>query len=447
MRFAIILMMDTMKADLVIKGGMVLTMDPSLTLYEKADVVISGSKIIEIAPETEYKAKKVIEADNKLIMPGMINTHTHAAMVMMRGLADDMPLDIWWKDFIFPIEKRFLDEDFIRVGVSLAAIEMIKSGTTAFSDMYFFEDAAAEVCKKIGIRAFLGEGILDFPSPDCPTADDSLAYIEKLYEKWGKDQIIHLEVAPHTPYTCSPAVLEKARKLADKYDLPLHIHVAETASEVSEIRLRYGMTPVEHLDKIGFLSERVKAVHCVHLTPEDIQILKKRNVKVSHCQESNMKLASGTAPVVEMLREGVTVGLGTDGAASNNNLDMFDEMDAVAKFHKAVRGDPTVMDAKTVVKLATIEAAKVMLKEQEIGSLEVGKTADLIIVDLDRPHLTPLYNVYSHLVYSAGGSEVDSVIINGKLVMENRDILTIDEDEVIDQANFLAQRIKNEIKI
>jgi 5-methylthioadenosine/S-adenosylhomocysteine deaminase len=311
--------------------------------------------------------------------------------------------------------------------------------------MYFFEDDAAEICKKIGIRAFLGEGILDFPSPDCPTADDSIKYIEKLSEKWGKDPIIHLEVAPHAPYTCSPENLKKAQELAERLDLPLHIHVSETASEVAECRQKRGGSPVEHLEKIGFLSERVKAVHCVHLSREDIRILKERKIKVAHCQESNMKLASGNAPIVELMDEGVVVGLGTDGAASNNNLDMFDEMDAVAKVHKVMRGDPTVMNAKDVLRMATSDGAKVMMKP-DIGSLEVGKTADVVILDLHRPHLTPLYNIYSHLVYSAGGSEVDSVIINGKLVMENREILTVDEDQIIDKANKFAEKIKNEVK-
>jgi 5-methylthioadenosine/S-adenosylhomocysteine deaminase len=435
-----------MQADIIIKNGMILTMDGDLTLHQKADLAISGSKIVDISPTTAYQANKTIDAQGKLVMPGLVNTHTHAAMTLLRGLADDMPLDIWWKKFIFPIEKKYGDQEYVRIGVSLAAIEMIKSGTTSFSDMYFFEDDAAEVCKKIGIRAFLGEGILDFPSPDSPTPDDSLKYIEMLYEKWGKDPLISLEVAPHTPYTCNPDNLKKAQALAEKLDLPLHIHVSETAYEVAESRKNRGCSPVEHLEKIGFLSERVKAVHCVHLSHDDIKLLKKRNVKVAHCQESNMKLASGNAPIVELMDEDILVGLGTDGAASNNNLDMFDEMDAVAKVHKVIRNDPTVMSAKEVVKMATVDGAKV-LQKLEIGSLEVGKIADIIIIGLDRPHLVPLYNIYSQLVYSAGGSEVDSVIINGKLVMENRDMLTIDEDEIIDQANNFAKKVKSELKI
>jgi 5-methylthioadenosine/S-adenosylhomocysteine deaminase len=435
-----------MEADIVIKNGMILTMDEKLTLYEKADLAIKDSKIVDISPQTKYLGKKMIDGEGKLMMPGLINCHTHAAMVMMRGLADDMPLDVWWQKFIFPIEKKLLDPEFIRIGVGLAAIEMIKSGTTCFSDMYFFQAAAAEVCKQVGIRCLLGEAILDVPTPDAPDADATNKLTEELYEKWGRDELIHLSVAPHAPYSCGEDNLRKAKALAGKLGLPLHIHVAETAGEVAEFRQKHGLSPVEFLEKIGFLSEKVKAVHCVHLSHEDMKILKRYDVKVAHCQESNMKLASGTAPIVELMDEGVTVGLGTDGAASNNNLDMFDEMDSVAKYHKAVRSDPTVMDAKTVVKMATRDGAKVMLREKEIGSLEVGKTADIILIDLDRPHLTPLYNVYSHLVYSAGGSEVDSAIINGKLIMENREILTIDEDEIIDRANHLAKKIKAEVE-
>ncbi|MGB9613170.1 MAG: amidohydrolase [Candidatus Margulisiibacteriota bacterium] len=434
-----------MEADIVIRNGMVLTMDDNLTLHEKADLAIKNSRIVDLSPQTIYRAKKVINAQGKLVMPGLINTHTHAAMVMMRGLADDMPLDVWWQKFIFPIERKLLNPDFIRVGVGLAAIEMIKSGTTSFSDMYFFEDAAAEICKKIGMRAFLGEGILDFPSPDAQSPPETLTIIEKLYEKWGKDPIIHLEVAPHAPYSCGPENLLAARRLAEKLNLPLHIHVSETATEVAEIKMKYGVSPVEHLENLGFLCDRVKAVHCVHLSHRDIEILKRRKVKVAHCQESNMKLASGSAPMVELLDAGVVVGLGTDGAASNNNLDMFEEMDSVAKYHKAVKSDPTVMDAKTVLKMATCDAAKVVFRERDLGSLEVGKIADLIILDLNFPQLVPLYNVYSQLVYSAGGSVVNTVIVNGKVIMENRKIVTVDENEILEQAKHLANKIRAEV--
>ena len=434
-----------MEADIIIKNAMVLTMDAQFTLHDRADLAIQDSKIVDISPQTKFSGKKVIEAQGKLVMPGLINTHTHAAMVMMRGLADDMPLDVWWQKFIFPIEKKLLDPEFIRIGVSLAAIEMIKSGTTSFADMYFFEDTAAEVCKKIGMRCFLGEGVLDFPSPDAQKAEETFKIINGLYEKWGKDPIVHLMVAPHAPYSCGEENLKRSKALADKLGLPLHIHVSETAGEVAEFRQKHGMSPVAFLEKIGFLGENVIAVHCVHLDNNDMQILQKRKVKVSHCQESNMKLASGSAPIVEMQDLDILVGLGTDGAASNNNLDMFDEMDSVAKYHKAVRSDPTVMPAKTVIQMATRNGARVLMRP-DLGSLEVGKTADIIMVDLNKPNLIPLYNIYSHLVYSAGGSEVDSAIINGKLVMDKRKLLTIDEQEILDQANHLAKKIKAEVQ-
>ncbi|MBN2058676.1 MAG: amidohydrolase [Candidatus Saganbacteria bacterium] len=434
-----------MKADLLIKNALVLTMDDGLTVHDKADLVIAGPKIVEITPKAAGRAKKTIDASGKLVMPGLINMHTHAAMTLLRGLADDMPLDVWWQKFIFPLEQKLLDPEFIRCGVGLAALEMVRSGTTTFSDMYFYEQEAAEVCSRIGLRAYLGEGVLDAPSPHHPSADHALNYTKELWSRWRNDPLISIMVAPHAPYTCGKDNLIKAKALANELDLPLHIHVSETAAEVAESRKNSGLSPVEYLDSIGFLSEKVIAVHCVHLGKTDIRILKERRVKVVHCQESNLKLASGNAPIVELLDAGITVALGTDGAASNNNLDMFDEMDAVAKVHKMIKADPTVMDAQTVLKMATSEAARA-LGRQDIGSLAPGKTADIIILDLNKPHLLPLYNIYSQLVYSAGGSEVESVIINGRLVMENKRVLTMDEDEVLDNARHMGARIRHEIK-
>ena len=434
-----------MAADIVIKNGLVLTMDCNYTLYEKADVAIKGPRITEIAPEITTPAARVIDAAGKLVMPGLINTHTHAAMVMMRGLADDLPLDIWWQKFIFPIEKKLLDPEFIRTGAALAAIEMIRSGTTSFADMYFFEDVAAEVCRQIGIRGFLGECILDFPSPDAKKADDPLRLTESLQAKWRGDPLIQLMVCPHAPYSCGEDNLKKAKALADKLNIQLQIHVAETAGEVAEFRQKHHLSPVEFLDKLGCLGPNVIAVHCVHLSHNDIKLLQKHEVKVAHCQESNMKLAAGNAPIVELMDEGVTVGLGTDGAASNNNLDMFDEMDSVAKYHKAVRSDPSVMEARTVVKMATTDGAAVLARP-DLGVLAAGQTADIILIDLNEPHLMPLFNIYSQLVYSAGGADVDTVIINGRLIMENRRILTIDEQEIFGRAKQLAKKIKGEVE-
>lgn len=424
---------------------MVMTLDDKFTLHDRADVAIKGTKIVDIAPRTKYRAKKTLDAAGKLVMPGLINCHTHSAMVMMRGLADDMPLDVWWNKFIFPIEKKLLDPEFVEIGAALAAVEMIKSGTTCFSDMYFFQAAAAPVYKRIGIRAILGEAVLDFATPDAADADATNRLTEELFAQWGGDDLIGLSVAPHAPYSCGEENLRQAKALADKHGLPLHIHIAETAGEVAEFQQKHGQTPVEYLARLKFLDENVMGVHCVHVTPADVKILRRHDVKIVHCQESNMKLASGYAPVVEMQFAGLTVALGTDGAASNNNLDMFDEMDSVAKFHKLIRNDPTVMEAKSVVRMVTTDAAKVIGRENALGSLAVGRTADLITIDLARPQLTPMYNPYSHLVYSAGGSEVDSAVINGQLVMENREMLTIDEDEVLDRANRLAHKIKAEV--
>jgi len=436
-----------MGVDLLIKNGMVLTMDPEFKIHDKADVEITGSTIKNITQNSSETTSKVIDAAGKLVMPGLINCHTHAAMVMMRGLADDMPLDVWWKKFIFPIEKQLLDPDFVRIGMGLAAIEMIRSGTTCFSDMYFFQEAAAEVCKKIGIRAVLGEAIMDEISPDAQNADKVLEITERLQQTWAKDDLISIQVAPHTPYSCGPANLKKAQAQAKRLGIPLHIHVSETATEVNEFRQKHGKSPVKYLEELGFLGENVIAVHCVHLDDQDKEILAKYKVKVAHCQESNMKLASGNAPIVELQNLGVMVGLGTDGAASNNNLDLFDEMDSVAKYHKAVRQDPTAMPATTVLRMATIDGARTLMKEKEIGSLEAGKKADIIILDLNKAHLIPLYNIYSQLVYAAGGSEVETVIINGQLIMENKNILTVDEQAILDVAKHLGGRIKNELKI
>lgn len=428
-------------ADILIKDAMILTMDENGTIHETADLAVTGTKISSISRGCSIPAKKTIDARNMAVMPGLINTHTHAAMTLLRGVADDLPLDIWLQKYMFPLEKKFCDREFVRAGMELAAVEMIRSGTTSFADMFYFEDEVAQACKKIGIRAFLGEALLDFPTPDSKTPDDCLKLIEEMHKKYGKDPIIHLTVDPHSIYTCSLPVFEKAKALADRLDIPLQIHLSETAGEVEQTRSKYGVSPVRLLEQAGFLSDRVIAVHCVHLDREDIGILKKHDVKVSHCQESNMKLVSGDAPIVELLREGVSVGLGTDGAASNNNLDIFDEMGSVAKYHKAVRKDPTVMNARTVLRMATCMGAKV-LQKPDIGSLEEGKTADLILIDLNSPNMVPLYNIYSNLVYSAGGSEVDTVIINGRIVMEKKKLLTADETRIIREAREFSGKIR-----
>lgn len=419
-------------------------MDQQLSLHEKADLTIDQGKIIEIAPSSSYRAKKTIEAKGKLVMPGLINAHTHAAMTLFRGAADDLPLDVWWQKIIFPLEKKYCNRDFVRIGTALATVEMIKSGTTSFINMYYHELEAGKVCQKIGLRVKLGEALLDYPTPNCQTPAAGLKYTEELVQEYRHDPLVSVAVAPHAPYTCSPEIYQQAQKLAEKLNIPIHTHVSETANEVAESRLKFGLTPAAQLHKIGLLSSRLIAVHCAHLSTEDIALLQTNQVKVVHCGESNMKLASGDAPIIELLNRGVTVGLGTDGAASNNNLDMFDEMDMAAKLHKLVSNDPQAMPAKTVLNLATSQGAKVF-QQDNLGSLGVGQTADIIIIDLSSPHLTPMYNPYSHLVYAAGGSDVETVVINGKIVMADRKILTVDEKETIAEANELAARIRRDL--
>jgi 5-methylthioadenosine/S-adenosylhomocysteine deaminase len=431
--------------DLLIRNGSVLTMDPQDTLIEKGAVAVSGDRIAAVGEDdalpAQYRPVKTIDARGGIIMPGLVNAHTHAAMTCFRGLADDLPLMTWLNDHIFPAEAR-LTFDVVYQGTLLACAEMILSGTTTFCDMYLFEDAVAQAAKDVGIRAVVGEVIYDFPSPNYGPVEAGLKYTEDLIEKWQDDPLITIAVEPHSAYVCSPELLQKARAIADKNNAPMVIHLAETEREVAEVREKYGRTPVGHLADTGFLSPSLIADHCVVLTPEDMILLKEFDVKVAHNPESNMKLASGIAPIPELLEHGITVGIGTDGCASNNNLDLFQEMDTAAKLHKVHTLDPTVMDARTVVRMATIDGARVLGMGDITGSLETGKRADIIIVDVNRPHLTPMYNVYSHLVYAVSGSDVATAIVNGRVLMEDRALTTLDADEIMAGVNRIAQDIK-----
>ena len=420
-------------------------MDPQNTLIEKGAVAVSADRIVEVGTEdaltTSYQAAKTIDARGGIIMPGLVNTHTHAAMTCFRGLADDMPLMTWLNDYILPAEAK-LTFDTVYQGTLLACSEMILSGTTTFCDMYLFEEAVAQAAREAGMRALAGEVIYDFPSPNYGPLEEGFKYTEVLIEKWRDDPLITIAVEPHSPHVCSPELLQKARAIADRNGVPMVIHLAETEQEVAQIREEYGRTPVAHLADIGFLSPNLIADHCVVLTAEDMVLLKDFDVKVAHNPESNMKLASGVAPIPELLKHGITVGIGTDGCASNNNLDMFQEMDTAAKLHKVHTLDPTVMDARTVVRMATIDGARVLGMGDITGSLEADKKADIIVIDIRRPHLIPLYNIYSHLVYAVTGSDVVTAIVNGRVLMEERILATIDVDEVMAAVNRIAQSIK-----
>ena len=433
--------MDQM--DIIIEDGLILTMDEDGTIHENGMIAIKDSRIVYVGPgiSGKYTAGKIINARDCIVMPGIVNCHTHAPMSLFKGIADDRPLMEWLENYIFPVERN-MDEEFIYTGTLLACAEMILSGTTTFCDMYLFEEHVARAVKISGMRALVGEVLYDFDSPNYGPLDKGFEYTVNLIERWRDDPLVSIAVEPHATFTCSPELLKRAHSIAVEYNVPVVIHLSETRNEVEQIKERYGMRPAEFLDSLGLLYPGLITVHCVHLNQNEMELLSKNGVKAVAVPESNLKLGSGIAPVTEMLKAGITVGLGTDGSASNNNLDMFCEMDTGSKSQKIKTMDPSVMDAETAVKMATIYGARVLGMERDVGSIEKGKKADIIVIDTRRPHLVPMYNPYSHLVYSATGSDVIHSIINGRLVMENREILTLDLDEIIEMANREAERVK-----
>jgi 5-methylthioadenosine/S-adenosylhomocysteine deaminase len=431
----------------LIRNGTILTMDEENTVIPDGSLTISEDTIRFVGSNSEVSmdAEKILDAEGGLILPGLINSHTHAAMTLFRGLADDLPLMDWLNGYIFPVESKMNDE-FVRVGTLLACAEMIMSGTTTFCDMYLFEDEVAHAAREAGMRCLVGEVLYDFPSPNYGLIEDGLRYTESLIQKWRDHPLVSIAVEPHSLYTCSPELLAASNAIALDYHVPLIIHVAETLSEIAEVKKRYGKGPIEHLHSLGILGPHLIADHCVHLNERDIERIAEHGVKAVDNPESNMKLASGISPVPEMLAAGVTVGLGTDGCASNNNLDLFGEMDMAAKSHKIKNLDPTVMNALTVARMATIEGAKVLGIDTVTGSLEVGKKADVIVLDMDKPHLTPMYNPFSHLVYTVSGHDVRHTIINGSVVMENRSLRTLDIIEVMAMAKEKALKVWDWVK-
>lgn len=432
------------RADLIVKNGTVLVMDRSETIIENGFVAICGDGIAEVASEESlagWEAEKTIDARGGIIMPGFVNTHTHAAMTCFRGLADDLPLMTWLNDHIFPAEAK-LDHDMVFKGSMLACAEMIMSGTTTFCDMYLFEDAVAEAASLSGMRAVVGEVLYNFPSPCYGPLEKGFEYTENLINKWNKNSLITIAVEPHSPYLCSPFLLKTASSIAKKHGVPLVIHLSETLHEVDQIREEHGKSPVEYLAEQGFLDERLIAAHCVYLSQNDLDLLRSFDVKIAHNPVSNMKLASGIAPVPSMIAHGLTVGLGTDGCASNNNLDMFREMDACAKLHKVSTLDPTVMNAHQTLRMATADGVKVLGLYDVTGTIEKGKKADIIVIDTSAPHLCPMYNPYSHLVYAACGSDVSCTIVNGKVLMEERQLVSLDLQKIMSDVRMIARKIK-----
>jgi 5-methylthioadenosine/S-adenosylhomocysteine deaminase len=436
--------MKPQTADILISNGFVLTMNGNGDVIQNGTVVIKGDMIAAVGNTNEFsawKASQTIDAAGGIIMPGLVNTHTHAAMTSFRGIADDLPLMTWLDEHIFPAESRLNDKKVYN-GTLLACAEMIMSGTTCFCDMYLFEDAVAEAAKDAGMRAVVGEVLYDFDSPNYGPIDQGFEYTQRLIDKWKDDPLITPAVEPHSPYLCAPELLQKAFSISQSNDVPMVIHLSEAQSEVQGIKQKYNRTPVNHLAELGVLGANVVACHCVVLSKDDINLLRRFDVKVSHCPESNMKLASGIAPIPELLDQEVCVGLGTDGCASNNNLDLFLEMDTAAKLHKVNTLDPTVLDAPTVFRMATLQGAKALGIDKRVGSLEPGKKADVIVIDTRKPHLTPMYNPISHVVYAARGSDVSTSIINGRVMMENGKLLSLDLEKAMADVNQIADEIK-----
>jgi len=424
-------------------------MDGRGSFLEGGAVAVLGERIVAVGKDRDlaakYQAKRTLDASGKVVMPGLINTHTHVPMVLLRGLADDLPLMQWLNQNIFPVEAKNVDEDFVRCGTQLGCLEMILGGTTTYVDMYYFEDAIAEETAKAGMRGVLGETVVDFPAPDNKTWTDSLAYCEQYVRKWKNHPLITPAIAPHATYTVSADHLKASAAFAREHDVPLLIHLSENEIELKQIREKHGVTPVAYLEQLGVLDKRVLAAHLIYVDEEDIKLLATHGVGAAHCPQSNMKLAESAAPVPEMLRAGLAVGLGTDGAASNNDLNLWEEMDTAAKLHKMATKDPTVLPARQVLEMATIGGARAIGLDHEIGSLEAGKRADVILVRMDQPHQTPLYNVYSQLVYATKASDMDTVIINGRLVMENRKVLSVDEPAVLAKAREYGERIRKSL--
>lgn len=433
------------KVDYIVTGEYVLTMEDDAQPIQNGAVVVKDGKVVEVGDVEEinkkYTAEMTLGGNGKAVLPSFVNTHTHAAMVYFRGIADDLPLKVWLEEHIWPQEARWLSPEFIRDATELACLEMLKAGITVYNDMYFFEDFSAEVLKKIGMRGVLGAGILDFPTAQAQTPDEYFRKAEEFIQRWHGDELVVPSVAPHAPYTCSPETYQRALSLAEKYDLVVHTHLSETEWEVNEIRNRYGRLPVEHLENHGLLNSRMIAAHCVWLTDKEIEILASRGVKVSHCVESNLKLASGISPVVKMLKTGVKLTFGTDSAASNNDLDILSEVSTAAKLHKTVSGDPTALDAKTALLMATRWGAEALGLGDRIGTLTTGKEADLIVIDLRKPHLSPIYNIYSHIVYAAKSSDIDTVMVRGKVLVNATRTVTIDEEAVLKRAASWKEKI------
>jgi len=433
--------------DLLLTQCIVLTMDPQFTVHRGGAVAVTGDSIVAVGPAAlRYQAAETIDCAGRVVMPGLVNAHTHVPMTLLRGLADDLRLDVWLMGYVMPVERAFVNPDFVRLGTRLGCAEMIRSGVTCFADMYYFEDAIAEATAAAGMRALCAQTVLRFPTPDATSYEESLVRARDFIQRWRGHPLIVPAPAPHAPYTCTPEILRACAELAVEFDVPLHIHLSETAQEVDDSRRLNGAPVVPWVKKHGLFDAKVLAAHCVHVDDGEIRALKSHNAGVAHNPSSNLKLGAGVAPVARMLELGVNVGIGTDGAASNNDLDMFEEMRLAALVAKGTSGDPTAIPARTALAMATRIGASALHIDHLTGSLEAGKRADLIVLDLDRLHNVPAFHhdahgIYSQIVYASKSTDVVDVMCNGRWLMRNRELLTLDERELREAARGEAARV------
>ncbi len=436
--------------DTLFLNAHVLTMDEKMNQHSRGAVAVNGDAIVAVGPEDEikreYAGKETIDCKGRVLMPGLVNAHTHVPMTLLRGIADDLRLDVWLQGYMWPVERRFASPDFVRLGTSIACVELIKSGVTTFNDMYFFEDAVATATAEAGMRAVCGESILKFPTPDAASYEDAMEKAREYIKKWKGHPLIVPSIAPHAPYTTTPEILRETAELAKEFDIPLHTHLAETSFEVENMRNENGMPVIPYVKKQGLLEAKVIAAHCVHIDLGEIRTLHHAGAGVSHNPSSNLKLASGFAPVTRMLDAGVNVGIGTDGPASNNDLDMFEEVRLAAFIAKAVTNDPTSLPAPQALLMATRLGAQALHLGHLTGSLTPGRRADLILVDLSPAHNSPSFrrsadNTYAQIVYASKSTDVTDVMINGRWVMRDRKLLTLNEAELLAEAADLAKQI------
>ena len=439
-----------MKVDMILSNGTVITMNEGLEIFPQGTVVVKDGRIVAVGSAADlggvYEAAQTIDCAGQVVVPGLINVHTHVPMSLLRGLADDLRLDVWLYGYMLPVEREFVNEESCYYGTLLSCAEMIRSGVTCFADMYYFEEEVARAAQEVGMRAICAETIMKLPTPDATSYDESLEYCRRFIAGWKGHELIVPAVGPHSPYTCTPEILTETARLAREHDVPLLVHVAETEGGVEGARQLYGCAPAFCLDDFGILGNKTLAAHGVHLTEEEMVLMGERSVGVAHCPTSNLKLASGVARVARMLELGLNVGIGTDGPASNNDQDMFEEMRLAALLAKGIAGDPKAVPARVALTMATIGGARALHLDHVTGSIEVGKQADLAVVDVDVLHATPKFglsadNIYSRLVYAAKSADVRHVLVNGRLLMRDRELLTVDVEMIVAEAQRIADQV------